>query len=48
VHARHRVAIQGVVDDLRALGHNLRLSDLFRSYEMQRQANLEARYPGEY
>jgi len=34
-------AIQGVVDDLRALGHNLRLSDLFRSYEMQRQANLD-------
>jgi hypothetical protein len=35
------IAIQGVVDDLRALGHDLRLSDLFRSYEMQRQANLD-------
>jgi hypothetical protein len=35
------VAIQGVVDDLRALGHDLRLSDLFRSYEMQRRANLD-------
>jgi hypothetical protein len=34
-------ALQGVVDDLRTLGHNLRLSDLFRSYEMQRQANLD-------
>ena len=34
-------AIQGVVDDLRALGHDLRLSDLFRSYEMQRQAHLD-------
>lgn len=34
-------AIQGVVEDLLGLGHNLRLSDLFRSYEMQRQANLD-------
>jgi hypothetical protein len=34
-------AIQDVVDDLRALGHDLRLSDLFRSYDMQRQANLD-------
>ena len=34
-------AIQGVVDDLQHLGHSLRLSDLFRSYEMQRQANLD-------
>lgn len=34
-------AIQGVVDDLQQLGHALRLSDLFRSYEMQRQANLD-------
>ena len=34
-------AIQGVVDDLRGLGHDLRLSDLFRSYEMQRQAHLD-------
>ena len=35
------VALQAVVDDLRAIGHNLRLSDLFRSYEMQRQAHLD-------
>jgi hypothetical protein len=35
------VALQGVVDDLRARGHDLRLSDLFRSYEMQRQAHLD-------
>jgi len=34
-------AVQGVVDDLQQLGHALRLSDLFRSYEMQRQANLD-------
>lgn len=34
-------AIRSVVEDLRALGHDLRLSDLFRSYEMQRQANLD-------
>ena len=34
-------ALQGVVEDLQGLGHNLRLSDLFRSYEMQRQANLD-------
>jgi hypothetical protein len=34
-------ALQGVVDDLRSLGHELRLSDLFRSYEMQRQAHLD-------
>jgi hypothetical protein len=33
--------IQGIVEDLRSLGHELRLSDLFRSYEMQRQANLD-------
>ena len=32
-------AIQAIVEDLRGLGHELRLSDLFRSYEMQRQAN---------
>lgn len=36
------VALQGIVDDLRAMGHNLRLSDLFRSYEMQRQAHLDS------
>jgi len=35
------IAIQGVVNDLRVRGHNLLLSDLFRSYEMQRQANLD-------
>ena len=29
------------VDDLTALGNNLRLSDLFRTYEMQRQVNLD-------
>jgi hypothetical protein len=34
-------AIQSVVEDLRSIGHDLRLSDLFRSYEMQRQANLD-------
>ena len=34
-------AIQGVVDDLRAIGHGLLLSDLFRSYDMQRNANLD-------
>jgi len=34
-------AIQGIVEDLRGLGHELRLSDLFRSYDMQRQANLD-------
>jgi hypothetical protein len=33
--------IQAIVDDLNALGHQLRLSDLFRSYEMQRAANLD-------
>lgn len=35
------VAILGIVDDLRSLGHDLRLSDLFRSYDMQRNANLD-------
>ena len=34
-------AILNLVDDLRSLGHDLRLSDLFRSYDMQRQANLD-------
>ena len=34
-------AILNVVDDLRSLGHDLRLSDLFRTYDMQRQANLD-------
>jgi hypothetical protein len=34
-------AIQGVVEDLRSLGHELLLSDLFRSYDMQKQANLD-------
>jgi len=34
-------AIQAVVDDLRGLGHELRLSDLFRSREMQQQAHLD-------
>jgi len=33
--------IQAVVDDLRGLGHELRLSDLFRSREMQQQAHLD-------
>jgi hypothetical protein len=36
-----RNAILGVVQDLRSLGHELRLSDLYRSYEMQRKANLD-------
>jgi hypothetical protein len=35
------VGLQGIVDDLRGRGHDLRLSDLFRSYEMQRQAHLD-------
>jgi len=34
-------AILSVVVDLRSLGHDLRLSDLFRTYDMQRQANLD-------
>lgn len=34
-------AIQAVVDDLHGLGHDLRLSDLFRSYDMQHQAYLD-------
>ena len=33
--------ILGLADDLRSLGHQLRLSDLFRSYDMQRQAYLD-------
>src|SRR5262249_953747 len=32
-------ALEGVVADLRALGHELRLSDLFRSYDMQKAAH---------
>lgn len=34
-------AIQAVVNDLRGLGHELRLSDLFRSRDMQLEANLD-------
>src|SRR5262249_20626296 len=34
-------AVQGVVDDIRGLGHELLLSDMFRSYDMQRQAYLD-------
>jgi D-alanyl-D-alanine dipeptidase len=34
-------AIKAVVNDLQGLGHELRLSDLFRSYDMQKQANLD-------
>src|SRR5581483_9097577 len=34
-------AIQAVVDDLHGLGYDLRLSDLFRSYDVQRHANLD-------
>lgn len=34
-------AVQAVVEDIRGLGHELLLSDMFRSYEMQRQANLD-------
>ena len=34
-------AIEGVVGDLRSLGHQLELSDLFRSFEMQKQAHLD-------
>src|SRR5436190_12557252 len=36
-----KAAIEGVVSDLRSLGHELELSDLFRSFEMQKQANLD-------
>lgn len=36
-----KLAIEGVVHDLRSLGHELRLSDLFRSYDMQKQAHLD-------
>lgn len=32
-------ALSGIVDDLRGLGHDLRLSDMFRTYAMQKQAN---------
>lgn len=32
-------ALEGVVADLRSLGHELRLSDLFRSYAMQKEAH---------
>jgi hypothetical protein len=32
-------ALEGVVTDLRNLGHDLRLSDLFRSYDMQKAAH---------
>ena len=32
-------ALQGVVADLRSLGFDLRLSDLFRSYDMQKEAH---------
>ncbi len=34
-----KAAIEAVSADLRSLGHELRLSDLFRSYEMQQQAH---------
>jgi zinc D-Ala-D-Ala carboxypeptidase len=34
-------AIQAVINDLRGMGHDLRLSDLFRSYDMQKQAYLD-------
>src|SRR5437867_583431 len=33
-------AILNLVDDLRSLGHDLRLSDLFRSYDMQRRRRI--------
>jgi zinc D-Ala-D-Ala carboxypeptidase len=36
-----KAAIEGVVHDLNGLGFGLRLSDLFRSYEMQKQANAD-------
>jgi hypothetical protein len=35
------LAIEQVSGDLQTLGHSLRLSDLFRSYAMQREANLD-------
>jgi hypothetical protein len=34
-------SIQAILEDLRHLGNDLRLSDLFRSYDMQRQAYLD-------
>lgn len=34
-------ALHAVVADLRALGHELLISDLFRSYEMQKAAHLD-------
>jgi hypothetical protein len=33
------VALEGVIQDLRSLGHELRLSDMFRSYAMQKNAH---------
>lgn len=34
-----KTAIEGLLADLRGMGFALRLSDLFRSYDMQKQAN---------
>jgi hypothetical protein len=34
-------ALKGVIEDLKSLGFQLRLSDMFRSYEMQKRANLD-------
>jgi zinc D-Ala-D-Ala carboxypeptidase len=34
-------AVEGLVEDLAGLGHELRLSDLFRSDDMQRQSHLD-------
>lgn len=36
-----KLAMFRIADDLRALGHEIRLSDLFRSYEMQKAANAD-------
>ncbi|MBI4518046.1 MAG: D-alanyl-D-alanine carboxypeptidase family protein [Deltaproteobacteria bacterium] len=34
-------ALGAIIEDLRQLGHELRLSDLFRSYDMQKQSHLD-------
>ncbi len=36
-----KLALIGVAEDLRSLGHEIRLSDLFRSYAMQKAANAD-------
>jgi hypothetical protein len=36
-----KLAMFRIIEDLRALGHEIRLSDLFRSYDMQKSANAD-------